>query len=289
MEDIDILIESIRARGQVQPALVRPVVGNAEYEYELVSGERRWRACTRLGRPLRVVVLPIHGSEEQYALSCAANSQQELTPMEICNSLWILYNSKEMQHVKRERRMAATAHRYFGRGHQWAWSYTGLARLDERLQPLVRRSCPLGEYIPVKIAARLAGLPKDVPDIQVDVWREIVSADPPLSVQQAQQLITKTKKRWAAKGKRSRGRPLTRMSITFNAYLDRTVKEMEPILELTGEKEFEHQLRTCDPNIRRNMVGTLDGIIERMQMMRDLLRGMDRSKCERIGVTSVSS
>ena len=135
-EGIDALVESIRARGQVQPALIRPIVGISESKYELISGERRWRACTSLNRSLRAIVLPVDGSEEQYALSCVANNQQALTPMEICNSLHVLYDSKEMRHVKKERRMDATARRYFGRGHQWAWGYWGLYRLDARLQPL---------------------------------------------------------------------------------------------------------------------------------------------------------
>ena len=36
------LAESIRARGVLQPVLVRPVVGG---RYELIAGERRWRAA----------------------------------------------------------------------------------------------------------------------------------------------------------------------------------------------------------------------------------------------------
>ncbi len=41
-EGLFALAESIRARGVLQPVLVRPVVGG---RYELIAGERRWRAA----------------------------------------------------------------------------------------------------------------------------------------------------------------------------------------------------------------------------------------------------
>ena len=36
------LADSLRDRGVLQPVLVRPVAGGT---YELIAGERRWRAC----------------------------------------------------------------------------------------------------------------------------------------------------------------------------------------------------------------------------------------------------
>ena len=39
---MDELVESIRARGVLQPILVRPIAGG---RYEIVAGERRWRAA----------------------------------------------------------------------------------------------------------------------------------------------------------------------------------------------------------------------------------------------------
>lgn len=47
-EELNELVESIRANGLLQPILVRPGSG-AGVEWELVAGERRWRAVTRLG------------------------------------------------------------------------------------------------------------------------------------------------------------------------------------------------------------------------------------------------
>ena len=55
-EDIDALAASIRERGVLQPILVRPAPG-ATGEYQIVAGERRWRAAQRAGlRQMPVVV-----------------------------------------------------------------------------------------------------------------------------------------------------------------------------------------------------------------------------------------
>ena len=60
------LAESIRAVGVLQPILVRPL---GEGEYELVAGERRWRAARRVG----LVTIPalIHATDDSAALEHA--------------------------------------------------------------------------------------------------------------------------------------------------------------------------------------------------------------------------
>ena len=54
--ELDELAASIREKGVLQPLLVRPV-GDAPGEYQIVAGERRWRAAQRVGlRFLPIVV-----------------------------------------------------------------------------------------------------------------------------------------------------------------------------------------------------------------------------------------
>ncbi|VVB90727.1 Nucleoid occlusion protein [uncultured archaeon] len=52
-EDFNSLVDSIANAGflSTNPLLVRPIapVKNSEYEYEIVDGEHRWKACTQLG------------------------------------------------------------------------------------------------------------------------------------------------------------------------------------------------------------------------------------------------
>jgi len=45
-ENIDVLVESVRQHGLLQPILVRPISGISD-SYEIVAGERRWRAAQK--------------------------------------------------------------------------------------------------------------------------------------------------------------------------------------------------------------------------------------------------
>ncbi len=47
-EDLTELTDSIREKGVIQPILVRPRVGVPD-AYEIIAGERRWRAAQRAG------------------------------------------------------------------------------------------------------------------------------------------------------------------------------------------------------------------------------------------------
>src|SRR6202789_1215225 len=46
--ELDELVASLRERGIIQPIIARPVRGTAE-AYEIIAGERRWRAAQRAG------------------------------------------------------------------------------------------------------------------------------------------------------------------------------------------------------------------------------------------------
>lgn len=48
-EDLADLVSSIRENGLLQPLVVRPAPAGSIGQWELVAGERRWRAVTRLG------------------------------------------------------------------------------------------------------------------------------------------------------------------------------------------------------------------------------------------------
>ena len=49
-EDLEELTVSIRERGVISPIVVRPMPGGADGEYQIVAGERRWRASQKAGR-----------------------------------------------------------------------------------------------------------------------------------------------------------------------------------------------------------------------------------------------
>jgi ParB family transcriptional regulator, chromosome partitioning protein len=62
--DIESLANEFKEIGQLQPCIVRPYSGeNKEQVYELIVGERRWRAATMAGVPLKVSIREISDTD----------------------------------------------------------------------------------------------------------------------------------------------------------------------------------------------------------------------------------
>jgi len=80
--DIDELAASIRQRGIIQPILARTIRGQAD-SYEIIAGERRWRAAQRAGMHEVPVVLLEVGDREALELAIIENVQRtDLNPLE---------------------------------------------------------------------------------------------------------------------------------------------------------------------------------------------------------------
>lgn len=74
------LAESIRARGVIQPVLVRPVAGG---RYELVAGERRWRAAQIAELDTIPAVVRQHDDAASLELAVIENmAREDLNPVD---------------------------------------------------------------------------------------------------------------------------------------------------------------------------------------------------------------
>ncbi|MFZ5722183.1 MAG: ParB/RepB/Spo0J family partition protein [Pseudomonadota bacterium] len=74
------LAESIKAQGLMQPIVVRPI---GEKKYEIIAGERRWRAAQLAGMEKVPCVIKDVADEAALAMSLIENIQREdLSPME---------------------------------------------------------------------------------------------------------------------------------------------------------------------------------------------------------------
>ncbi|HKM71179.1 MAG TPA: ParB/RepB/Spo0J family partition protein [Stellaceae bacterium] len=80
--ELEALGQSIREKGILQPLLVRPLAGE-EADFELVAGERRWRAAQRVGlHEVPVIIRPMTDSEA-LEIALVENLQREdLSPLE---------------------------------------------------------------------------------------------------------------------------------------------------------------------------------------------------------------
>ena len=77
------LAASIAAQGLLQPILVRPVGEAMPGKYEIVAGERRWRACNKVGLKEIPVVIKTMNAQETLLAALVENLQREdLNPIE---------------------------------------------------------------------------------------------------------------------------------------------------------------------------------------------------------------
>jgi ParB family chromosome partitioning protein len=90
-ESLQELADSIKTQGLVQPILVRPLPGRKAGEsqrYEIIAGERRWRAAQMAGLAEIAVVIRDVPDEATLAMALIENIQREdLNPLEEARAL----------------------------------------------------------------------------------------------------------------------------------------------------------------------------------------------------------
>jgi ParB family chromosome partitioning protein len=74
-DDMDALVDSVKEFGLLQPILVRPVAGQTE-SYEIVAGERRWRAAQKAQLHEVPVVVRTMGDQDALQLGLVENLQR---------------------------------------------------------------------------------------------------------------------------------------------------------------------------------------------------------------------
>jgi ParB family chromosome partitioning protein len=96
-EKLSELADSIRAQGVVQPVVVRPLDGGEGFE--LIAGERRWRAAQIAGLERIPAVVRDVPDEISVAMSLIENIQREnLNPLEEATALRRLIDDFNMTH-----------------------------------------------------------------------------------------------------------------------------------------------------------------------------------------------
>ncbi|MFM9913246.1 MAG: ParB/RepB/Spo0J family partition protein [Methylophilaceae bacterium] len=90
------LAESIKVQGIMQPILVRPI---APEKYEIIAGERRWRAAQLAGLTEVPVLVREIADEAALAMALIENIQREdLNPLEEANGIQRLIDEFGMTH-----------------------------------------------------------------------------------------------------------------------------------------------------------------------------------------------
>lgn len=126
--ELDELANSIRQNGVLQPIIVRPVT---EDSYEIIAGERRWRACKKAGLRFIPVIVKEASDREVLHYAIIENIQREnLTPIEEAESYEKLrcdynYTHEELSHV-------------LGKSRSYISNVLRLNTLDDKIKEIVR-------------------------------------------------------------------------------------------------------------------------------------------------------
>ena len=184
-EALQELADSIKAQGVVQPIVVRHLPG-ARDRFEIIAGERRWRAAQMAG--LHEIPAVVRDVDDKSAMSMALieNIQRaELNAIEEANALRRLVNEFELTHQE-----VAEA---IGRSRA---AVSNILRLLELAEP-VQRMVEKGE-LEMGHARALLALPLEH---QSAAAQQIVARG--MSVRQAEQLVKHLQQGPAQRSKRS--------------------------------------------------------------------------------------
>ena len=173
-DSLEDLAASIKAQGVVQPIVARPISRDGDQQrYEIVAGERRWRAAQMAGLAEIPAVIREVPDDAAIAMALIENIQREdLNPLEESRALDRLIREFDLTHAE-----AAEA---VGRSRASVSNLLRLQDLAEKVKPLLEdRQIEMGH------ARALLGLSD--PAQQLDAARKVAKQG--LSVRDTERLV----------------------------------------------------------------------------------------------------
>lgn len=128
-EALQELAESIKSEGMIQPIVVRPVVSGIG-EYEIIAGERRWRAAQLAGIDTVPCLVNNYSDEQTAAITPIENIQREnLNPIEEALAYQHLIDEFNYSHEE----VAAVV----GKSREKITNLLRLLKLDKQVQEML--------------------------------------------------------------------------------------------------------------------------------------------------------
>ena len=240
-DSLEELADSIRVQGVVQPIVARPIASSGGTQrYEIVAGERRWRAAQLAGLAEIPTVIRDVPDESAIAMALIENIQREdLNPLEEARALDRLIREFDLTHAE-----AAEA---VGRSRASVSNLLRLLDLAEKVKPMLEaRELEMGH------ARALLAIPDATQ--QFDVARQVAKKG--LSVRETERLV----KRMQA------GRPHRPKDKAASADGDMRRLEIEVSEKLGAKVRFDHSKKgTGKLIISYNSLDELDGILKHLR------------------------
>lgn len=242
-DSLEDLANSIRAQGVVQPIVARPISGKdsngGAQRYEIVAGERRWRAAQMAGLDEIPAVVRDVPDDAAIAMALIENIQREnLNPLEESRALDRLIREFDLTHAE-----AAEA---IGRSRA---SVSNLLRLQDLTEPVKA----MLESRELEMGHARALLAVGDPIQQLDAARQVAKKG--LSVRETERLV-----------KRMLKNPGQKKSPAPSADADIRRLEVEVSEKLGAKVRLDHKPKGMGKLvISYNSLDELDGILEHIR------------------------
>ncbi|GCD78133.1 chromosome partitioning protein ParB [Thermaurantimonas aggregans] len=186
-EALDELAQSIAQLGVIQPITVRKTGFN---QYEIISGERRWRAAQMAGLKTIPAYVRLADDQNMLELALVENIQREdLDPIEIAISYRRLIEEINLTQEKLSERV--------GKKRSTVTNYLRLLKLPDLIQVGLR-----DRLISMGHARALINIEDE--EAQIEIYKKIVAKE--LSVRQVEELVKRYKQKGELEPERSQGK-----------------------------------------------------------------------------------
>jgi ParB/RepB/Spo0J family partition protein len=230
---LESLARSLVLVGQLQPISVRRLARGEKHRFEIIDGERRWRASKIANRT--TITVSIEEAElderQRHLLSTVSNFHREgHTHPEISDAL---------QYQRARGATPAELAENLARSESWVYQYLSLQALAPEIREKFHPETPKTDQLRFGEAVVLASLTHEQ---QRDLWQECRSLD------RESRIVVMRQRAAAYQGRERLGRPIKRSE--HRARLDRAIgrlcSHVDVLLELK-EREFEQMLHAAEP------------------------------------------
>lgn len=234
--------KSIQSAGQRQPITVRERKAGETPRYEIIDGERRWRACKLMGlKTIRIDIESVAPANHaaQHLLSLASNFMREgHTHMEISHAL--RYQLQSSIDAGRTRAEAVQAIKdSVGKSDTWVSQYLNLQELHPDLQDLMHPDVPDKTRVRFGEAVVLASQPQSK---QKGIYKALLKVGPSARVELARKLSAEAsgepRIRHHAEVKDTTARFITKMAIEVERVLDFKQGDFVAALQRVPKKDL---------------------------------------------------
>lgn len=230
------LADSISQHGILQPLLVRPIFGGG---YQIVAGERRWRAARMAGLITIPAIIRELDDEQVMEIALIENLQREdLSPLEEAMGYQSLMDSYDMTQEE--------VAKIVGKSRSAVANVLRLLKLPEEVQSLIRSG-----QVSAGHGRALLSFPEDAEKIAVA--KRVIEED--LSVREVERLAQKANEVPKKKDVKPRGIPyFNEVELSLHDYLGRKVrvngdeKKGTLQIEFYGQEDLSELIRKLNLN-----------------------------------------